>query len=309
MFYQLRRCIAIATMLYLVQGCSSVRDISDRQYNYNNEHSLAWNISRASGMNPFYDAQVTSTEKALYSRTDFDLTFPPTGDNKLNESKLTLNPLLQYPAVGFKLEDWQRNGILAWIPSELATTPAMASKVLAETLQKAVQGTLRETKRPQKAAYTGRKENDWLGTYIFQETPWTYFSVQFEDTNAGCKIPTDKYFNPQQLKRSACVFATTFHDPERIVSTPSFIGHNSSGKSYLVRLDGINGSHLSPVYQRVSLHSKSYSTRLDYAFLQQVSIRLPTWVIIHIAQHEDSAMPAVLLQEGRVHFFMRDKAK
>lgn len=50
-------------------------------------------------------------------------------------------------------------------------------------------------------------------------------------------------------------------------------------------------------------------TRLDYYFLQQVSSRLPPWIIFHIAQHEDSGMPAVLLQEGRVHFFIRDKVK
>ncbi|QMR42988.1 hypothetical protein [Klebsiella aerogenes] len=98
-----------------------------------------------------------------------------------------------------------------------------------------------------------------------------------------------------------------FHDPEKIVRTPDFINKNVTGKSYLIRHDGVNASFISPIYRQIASLGKTNVVRLNYAFAQQLSRHLPAWVIIYISPHEDSGMPAVVLQAGKVHFFIQNK--
>ncbi|WP_336766946.1 hypothetical protein [Pantoea ananatis] len=102
---------------------SGVRDVSGQHYEYENAHSLAWNISTAAGMTSFEDAKLNPPLSMLYSRKDYDLSYPVKSAQTLNESTLSLAPLLRFTPTGMSPEDWWFNRILAWIPTELAKTP------------------------------------------------------------------------------------------------------------------------------------------------------------------------------------------
>ncbi|MBD9553068.1 hypothetical protein IB221_12450 [Pantoea sp. PNT01] len=297
--------LVILTLLLILSGCTKVRDISSQKYTYKSDHSLAWNINNASGMTPYYDAQVSPNAKLLFTRTDFDLSFPVVKANGFNEGSVSLTPLMEFVSVGLGPEDWLKDGILAWVPLALASTPAQASQVLSDTLEKAVISTLKETGRSYGDVRKGKSNAFWLAKYVFQDNDGRYLVVKFEDAYAGCEVSTDKYYVSEHQNRPDCTFFTSFHDPEKIVSTPDFINANGTGKSYLIRLDGIKGSYISPVYEKLSSHSKADSLRLSYAFLQQVSRHLPSWVVFHLSPHEDEGLPALILKQGKVHFFVR----
>lgn len=297
--------LTIVITMLLLTACSSIRDVSNTGYAYDNEHSIAWNISNASGMDSFSDAKVSPFQKRLYSRTDYDFSFPRLKNNKLNEASLPLTPLLQYRPTGMGPEDWQSNGILAWIPTELARTPEQASQLLSDKIEDAILTTFKESKQAYGELRKGNGYNDWLGKYVFQVNSSRYLAVQFADEYAGCELSKDKYFDPAHQNRPDCTFYTSFHSPEKIVQTPDFININATGKSFLIRHDGLNASYLDATYENITIHSQAETVRLKYAFLQKLSRHLPSWVIIFIEPHEDSGMPAVILQEGKVHFFFR----
>lgn len=303
----LPRSLFIVGTTLLLTACSGVRDLSDKPYTYRAEHSVAWNISNASGMDPFSDALVSHYQNIQYSRTDYDFAFPVSGNNKLNEASLPLTPLLQYRPTGMGVEEWQTDGILAWIPTELAATPDAASQVLSDKVEYAVLATLKESKRDYGDVRKGAGYNNWLGKYVFQTNASRYLGVNFADKNTGCELPKDKYYDPKRKNSPTCSFYMSIHDAEKIVRTPGFISTNATGKSYLIRHDGLNASWFSPVYLKSAGHTNAEIARLNYAFIQQVSRRLPAWVILYLAPHEENGMPAVALQQGKTHFFFRDK--
>lgn len=303
----LPKALAVAFITLLLTACSTVRDVSDKSYTYKNEHSIAWNISNASGMDPYSDAHIIPSQKIMFSRTDYDFAFPVLGEGKLNEASLPLTPLLQYRPTGMEMQDWQTDGIMAWIPTELASTPDAASQVLTDKLEYAVLETLKESQRDYGDVQKGLGYNDWLGKYVFQRNASRYLVVKFADKFAECERPKDEYYDPVRQKNPTCIFYVSFHDAEKVVRTPDFIGTNATGKSYLIRHDGLNGSYISPTYRNSGNHSDAEFERLHYAFVQQVSRHLPSWVIIYLAPHESSGMPAVILQQGKVHFFIQDK--
>jgi hypothetical protein len=303
----LPRYLTIMSTLLFLSACSAVRDTSDKAYVYDQKHSIAWNIINSSGMDTYRDAQVTPSQKLMYSRTDYDFSFPELRDDKLNEGSLSLNPLLQYIPTGMGAEDWQGDGILAWIPTELASSSEAASQVLSDTFEHAVLATLTETKRVHGDIRKGEGYNDLLGKYVFQVNSSRYLAIQFADEYVGCEVHNNKYFDSAIAKLPDCSLYINFHNSEKIVRTPDFINKNVTGKSYLIRHDGLNASFISPIYNKITSHTKSDVVRLNYAFAQQLSLHLPAWVIIYISPHEDSGMPAVALQAGEVHFFIRNK--
>lgn len=303
----LPRYLSIMGTLLFLSACSAVRDTSDRAYVYVQEHSIAWNIINSSGMDTYRDAQVTPSQKLMYSRTDYDFSFPELRDDKLNEGSLSLTPLLQYIPTGMGAEDWQGDGILAWIPTELASSPEVASQLLSDTLEHAALETLKESKKLHGGFRKGEGYNDYLGKYVFQVNASRYLAIQFADEYVGCEVHNNKYFDLAIAKLPDCHLYIDFHNPEKIVRTPDFINKNVTGKSYLIRHDGVNASFISPFYNKITSHAKKDIVRLNYAFAQQFSRHLPAWVIVYISPHEDSGMPAVALQAGNVHFFVRNK--
>lgn len=297
----LPRSLSIVCTTLLMTACSGIRDQSEKPYAYRTEHSVAWNIINASGMDLYSDALVSQSQSKMFSRTDYDFVFPTVGNDKLNEATLSLTPLLQHRATGMSVEDWQSNGILAWIPTELATTPQAASLVLSDKIEAAVLATLNESKREFRVR-KGAGYNDWLGKYVFQTNASRFLVVKFADKDAGCELPKDDYFDPARKNSPICTFYTSFHDAEKIVRTPDLIGSNATGKSYFIRHDGLNGSSLSPVFR-----NSAENERMNYAFMQQVSSHLPAWVILYLSPHEHEGLPAVAFQQGKVHFFFREK--
>lgn len=302
----LPKSLPIVCATLLLTACSGIRDQSEKSYTYRTEQSIAWNIINASGMDLYSDAVVSQSQSKMYSRTDYDFGFPIVDNDKLNEASLPLTPLLQYRPTGMGAEDWQSDGILAWIPTELATSPERASLVLSDKIKSAVLATLNESKREFRV-YNGAGYNNWLGKYVFQTNASRYLTVKFADKDAGCELPKDDYFDPARKNSPICIFYTSFHDAEKIVRTPDFIGSNATGKSYFIRHDGLNGSSLSPVFRKNAGHSDAEDERMNYAFMQQVSRRLPAWVIIYLSPHEYEGLPAIALQQGKVHFFFREK--
>lgn len=301
----LPRSLSIVCITLLLTACSGIRDQSEKSYTYRAEHSVAWNIINASGMDLYSDTLVSQSQSKMFSRTDYDFVFPIVGNDKLNEATLSLIPLLQHRATGMSVEDWQSNGILAWIPTELATTPQAASLVLSDKIEAAVLATLNESKREFRVR-KGAGYNDWLGKYIFQTNASRYLLVKFADKDVGCELPKSEYFDPMS-NSPICSFYTSFHDAEKIVRTPGFIGANATGKSFFIRHDGLNGSSLSPVFENNAGQSDAKKARMNYAFMQQVSRHLPAWVILYLSPHEYEGLPAVALQQGKVHFFFREK--
>lgn len=297
----LPRSLSIVCTTLLMTACSGIRDQSEKPYAYRTEHSVAWNIINASGMDLYSDALVSQSQSKMFSRTDYDFVFPTVGNDKLNEATLSLTPLLQHRATGMSVEDWQSNGILAWIPTELATTPQAASLVLSDKIEAAVLATLNKSKREFRVR-KGAGYNDWLGKYVFQTNASRFLVVKFADKDAGCELPKDDYFDPARKNSPICTFYTSFHDAEKIVRTPDLIGSNATGKSYFIRHDGLNGSSLSPVFR-----NSAENERMNYAFMQQVSSHLPAWVILYLSPHEHEGLPAVAFQQGKVHFFFREK--
>lgn len=302
----LPRSLSIVCTTLLMTACSGIRDQSEKPYAYRTEHSVAWNIINASGMDLYSDALVSQSQSKMFSRTDYDFVFPTVGNDKLNEATLSLTPLLQHRATGMSVEDWQSNGILAWIPTELATAPQAASLVLSDKIEAAVMATLNESKREFRVR-KGAGYNDWLGKYVFQTNASRFLVVKFADKDAGCELPKDDYFDPARKNSPICTFYTSFHDAEKIVRTPDLIGSNATGKSYFIRHDGLNGSSLSPVFRNSADHSDAENERMNYAFMQQVSSHLPAWVILYLSPHEHEGLPAVAFQQGKVHFFFREK--
>lgn len=302
----LPRSLSIVCTTLLLTACSGIRDQSEKPYNYRVEHSVAWNIINASGMDLYSDALVSPSQSKVYSRTDFDFAFPIVGNAKINEASLPLTPLLQNRPTGMSVEDWQSDGILAWIPTELATTPEAASLVLSDKIESAVLATLRESKRDDGDVRKGAGYNNWLGKYVFQTNASRYLLVKFADKDVGCELPKSEYFDPTS-NSPICSFYTSFHDAEKIVRTPGFIGANATGKSFFIRHDGLNGSSLSPVFENNAGQSDAKKARMNYAFMQQVSRHLPAWVILYLSPHEYEGLPAVALQQGKVHFFFREK--
>ncbi|OAT14703.1 hypothetical protein M979_4389 [Buttiauxella noackiae ATCC 51607] len=300
------RSLSIVCTTLLMTACSGIRDQSEKPYAYRTEHSVAWNIINASGMDLYSDALVSQSQSKMFSRADYDFVFPTVGNDKLNEATLSLTPLLQHRATGMSVEDWQSNGILAWIPTELATTPQAASLVLSNKIEAAVMATLNESKREFRVR-KGAGYNDWLGKYVFQTNASRFLVVKFADKDAGCELPKDDYFDPARKNSPICTFYTSFHDAEKIVRTPDLIGSNATGKSYFIRHDGLNGSSLSPVFRNSADHSDAENERMNYAFMQQVSSHLPAWVILYLSPHEHEGLPAVAFQQGKVHFFFREK--
>lgn len=69
-------CTLASIMVVVLSGCSGVRDVSGQHYEYENANSLAWNISTAAGMTSFEDAKLNPPLSALYSRKDYDLSYP-----------------------------------------------------------------------------------------------------------------------------------------------------------------------------------------------------------------------------------------
>ncbi|PHI30582.1 hypothetical protein [Budvicia aquatica] len=302
----LPKSLSIVCTTLLLTACSGIRDQSEKSYAYRAEHSVAWNIINASGMDLYSDALVSQSQSKMFSRTDYDFVFPTVGNDKLNEATLSLTPLLQHRATGMSVEDWQSNGILAWIPTELATTPQAASLVLSDKIEAAVLATLNESKRKFRVS-KGAGYNNWLGKYVFQTNASRFLVVKFADKDAGCELPKDDYFDPARKNSPTCTFYTSFHDAEKIVRTPDLIGSNATGKSYFIRHDGLNGSFLSPVFRNSADHSDAENERMNYAFIQQVSSHLPAWVILYLSPHEHEGLPAVAFQQGKVHFFFREK--
>ena len=303
----LLRSLSIAFTTLLLTACSGVRDNSAKPYTYHAEHSIAWNIINASGMDLYSDALVSRSQSAMFSRTDYDFTFPTVRSDKLNEASLPLTPLLQHRPSGMSVEDWDSDGLLAWIPTELAATPQAASLVLSDKIESAVLATLKESKRVYGDVRKGAGYNDWLGKYVFQVNASRYLVIKFADKDAGCELPKDEYFDPARMNSPTCSFYTSFHDAEKIVRTPDFIGSNPTGKSYFIRNDGVNGSSLTPVFVKSAGHTDAENERMNYAFMQQVSRHLPAWVILYLSPHERVGLPAVALQQGKVHFFFREK--
>lgn len=303
----LPRSLSIVCTTLLLTACSGISDQSEKPYTYHAEHSVAWNIINASGMDVYRDTLVSQSQSKMYSRTDYDFTFPIVENDKLNEASLPLTPLLQAPSTGLSVEDWQSDGILAWIPTELATTPQAASLVLSDIIESAVLATLKETKREYKDVRKGAGDNDWLGKYVFQTNDSRYLVVKFADKDAGCELPKNEYFDPARKNSPTCTFYTRFHDAEKIVRTPDFIGSNATGKSYFIRNDGLNGSALTPVFVNSAGHTEAENKRMNYAFMQQVSRHLPAWIILYLSPNEYQGLPAVALQQGKVHFFFREK--
>lgn len=294
-------------MMLLLSACSGLRDVSERHYEYENAHSLAWNISTAAGMTSFEDAKLNPPLSTLYSRKDYDLSYPVKSAQTLNESTLSLAPLLRFTPTGMAPEDWWFNRILAWIPTELAKTPQQASTVLANTIQEAVLTTLKETKRPIGEIKNEAGDNDWLDKYALQITVPHYVVIHFADSAAGCEFPDKNVPFIERIKLPSCAFFAEFHDPEKVVSTPAFITPNATGKSYLIRPDGLNSSFVADAFDKPSTLSDDDRTRMAYDFLQKVSQHLPSWVIFYISPHERAGMPAMVLQSGKVYFFVTER--
>lgn len=303
----LSRSLSIVFTTLLLTACSGIRDNSAKPYTYRAEHSVAWNIINASGMDLYSDAPVSQSQSEMFSRTDYEFIFPTGGNDKSNEALLPLTPLLQYRPTGMSVEDWYFDGLLAWIPTELATTPQAASLVLSDKIESAVLATLKESKREYSDVRKGAGYNDWLGKYVFQVNASRYLVIKFADKDAGCELPKDEYFDPARMNSPTCIFYSSFHDAEKIVRTPDFIGANATGKSYFIRNDGVNGSSLPPVFRKSAGHSDAENERMNYAFMQQVSRHLPAWVILYLSPHERQGLPAVALQQGKVHFFFHVK--
>lgn len=250
----LPKSLPIVCATLLLTACSGIRDHSEKSYTYRTEHSIAWNIINVSGMDLYSDALVSQSQSKMYSRTDYTFDFLKVGNDKLNEASLSLIPLLQHRPTGMGVEDWQSDGILAWIPTELATSPEAASLVLSDKIESAVLTTLKESNRVYRDIRKGAGYNNWLGKYVFQTNASRYLVVKFADKDVGCELPKSEYFDPLS-NNPICSFYTSFHDAEKIVRTPDFIGENTTGKSYFIRHDGLNGSSLSPVFENNAGHS------------------------------------------------------
>lgn len=297
-------------MVLLLSACSGVRDVSGRHYEYENAHSLAWNISTAAGMTSFADAKLNPPLSTLYSRKDYDLSYPARSAQTLNESTLSLAPLLRFTPTGMSPEDWWFNCILAWIPTEMAKPlPNRHLRFWQIRWRKQywLHCTLKETKRPVGEIKNEAGDNDWLDKYALQITVPRFVVIHFADSAAGCELPDTNVSVIIRMKLPSCAFSASFHEPEKIVGTPGFITPNATGKGYLIRPDGLNSSFVSDAFYKPSTLPDDDRTRMAYDFLQKVSQHLPSWVIFYISPHEHEGMPAMILQGGKVYFFVTER--
>ncbi|WP_407733113.1 hypothetical protein [Pseudomonas citronellolis] len=291
------RGVLLAGILGL-SGCMAVQDVILGNYSYDPTRSKAANITDAGKMTVLKDAEVPPALRPFIDGTGLDWGAIDGAQAWPNYAMLDLTPLLIGMGYGFHVENYQRDAILAWVPSELAATPQEAQRKLVDTITRGF--TEAFDRAGMRYVDRGTYESD--GEIFGIGDPNINKVILFESHEMGCDLAGAPLVE-ENFKR-LCSISFSVHKAAGLYPTPDFLHANPSGQSYLFSNWGdFDGNRV-----RVNLSLTAGDSGIKprkMQVLQRVSAELPEWVAIYVAQDERNGTPRVLFSQGRSMFFVR----
>lgn len=282
-----REVLFSAAASFLLVGCAAG---PGDNFKYDDKHSYAWNLNKASAMGTFYDQEVVPGLIEFMESKPFY--WGPTSDkNPLNLNNANLYPLLKTRfSVDFSGEDFLYNHALAWIPGDKAKDKQEAHEIFEQELDQAVRKAFRRA--------------EVYSTHTAPSGPANAFSLGLVGTvshsvnyviwadDLGCSINTKRQAEPD-----ACSVGFRMNGAESYSKTPSVIAQNPTGKSYIM------GASFISVGTDMEIHDDPRKQRV---ILQRISEHLPPWIVFYSNQETKIGLPAVIMQQGKNHFYISE---
>lgn len=299
---KLIRIIILLSVAITLSGCMLTNDLVNGSFKYDPSHSYAWNVFVASKQDPWEDKDV-SPEDLKLSGNKLYYWGAPDDSSPYNLSNVDLRKLIAtYPSPGFDSKDWQRSGLIAWLPHELASDKDSAIRLYIDTMRKATEAAFRNvnmnsTDDIMDSGYSSAIETFFRGKSLGKTV---YIGTSFIDEELGC---VDEYRS--MVNRPDCGYFIRQDGVSGIYETPSFLKINSDGKRYL--FSGVMGGSSLDVsgLSRGDILNTPELARKKLRILQKLSKELPEWVFIYQAAEKKYGLPALMMNKGTTYFYIR----
>ncbi|WP_394515532.1 hypothetical protein [Pantoea sp. SGAir0215] len=296
------RFFTLLSVAITLSGCLLTNDAVNGRFKYEPSHSYAWNVFVASKQDPWKDKDVSSEDLKL-SGNKLYYWGAPDDSSPYNLSNLDLRSLITvYPHAGFASEDWERSGLIAWLPHELASDQESAMRMYIDTMRKATETAFRNVEMGSTDKIMEGGYNSIIDTFFKGKNTGktVYIGVSFTDEGLGC---VDEYRS--MVNRPDCGYTMRQSGISGIYETPSFLTRNSDGKRYL--FSGVMGASSLDVsaLSRGDVLNTPELARKRLRVLQKLSKELPEWVFIYQAAKHEYGLPALIMNKGVTYFFIR----
>lgn len=285
-----------------LSGCLQTNDLVNGRFKYDPSHSYAWNVFVASKQDPWKDKDV-SPEDLKLSGNKLYYWGSPDDSSLYNLSNIDLRKLIvTYPTSGFDSKDWERSGLIAWLPHELASDKDSAIRLYIDTMRKSTEAAfgnvnMKSTDNIMDSGYSSVIDTFFKGKNLGKTV---YVGASFIDEELGC---VDEYRST--MNRPDCGYFMTQNGVSGIYETPSFLKRNSDGKRYL--FSGVMGGSILDVsaLSRGDTVNTPELARKKLRILQKLSKELPEWVFIYRAAEQKYGLPALMMNRGITYFYIR----
>lgn len=299
---KLVRIIILLSVAINLSGCLLTNDLVNGSFKYDPSHSYAWNVFVASKQDPWKDKDVSPEDLEL-SGNKLYYWGAPDDSSPYNLSNIDLRKLIAtYPGSGFDSKDWERSGLIAWLPHELATDKESAIRLYIDTMRKATEAAFRNVDMDSTDTIMDKGYSSVIGTFFMGKSSGktVYVGANFIDEELGC---VDEYRST--VNRHDCGYFMVQNGVLGIYETPSFLKRNSDGKRYL--FSGVMGGSTLDV--SALSHGDTVNTpelaRKRLRILQKLSKELPEWVFIYRAAEQKYGLPALMMNKGTTYFYVR----
>lgn len=281
--------IIVATGLGLASGCA----MSPNSYQYKADHSRAYNLAQAGGLQEAKDYDVPNDQKGSLTSKGLDA---------------TSNAVLFNSGSGFGL-DWgqslglglltsafapkggmERDSVFGWISESQASDKRKAWEMMSSTLFDGIEKSLQQAN----IKFIVDSKNKYQKFPLVSE--FIHSSVRIVAPEHGCpdwEAAGGKY-------DKTCNISTVVHAPtENAQKTPDFIA--SGQKSYTFYADDVTD------YSRIEVNIPKGANLNKNQLLARISRELPSWAFIFVAsQKMDSGgyTAPVILATGKPELFI-----
>lgn len=299
---KLTRFITLLSAAITLSGCLLTHDVVSGRFKYDPSHSYAWNVFVASKQDPWKDKDV-SPEDLKLSGNKLYYWGAPDDSSPYNLSNIDLRRLITvYPPATFESKDWDRSGLIAWLPHELASDKESAIRLYIDTMRKATKTAFRNVVMDSTDNIMDKGYSSIIGTFFLGKNPGktVYVGANFTDEELGCE---DEY--RAMGHRPDCGYFMSQSGISGIYETPSFLTSNSDGKRYL--FSGVLGASSLDVsaLSRGDVINTPELARKRLRILQKLSKELPEWVFIYQAAENKYGLPALIMNKGTTYFYIR----
>ncbi|MCO7262944.1 hypothetical protein [Dickeya zeae] len=299
---KLTRFITLLSAAITLSGCLLTHDVVSGRFKYDPSHSYAWNVFVASKQDPWKDKDV-SPEGLKLSGNKLYYWGTPDDSSPYNLSNIDLRRLITvYPPATFESKDWDRSGLIAWLPHELASDKESAIRLYIDTMRKATQTAFRNVVMDSTDNIMDKGYSSIIGTFFLGKNSGktVYVGANFTDEELGC---VDEYRTMGH--RPDCGYFMSQSGILGIYEAPSFLTSNSDGKRYL--FSGVMGASSLDVsaISRGDVINTPELARKRLRILQKLSKELPEWVFIYRAAENKYGLPALIMNKGITYFYIR----